>query len=554
MAKGLVKVLESQRAVLDGDRSSWLPLWKECGEYLLPWNTRFNTTETNRGDRRGQKVVDPAGTTALTTLSHGLVSGVTSPTRPWFMLGTPDPALNSYRSVKAWLESVRDLVLEVFLRSNLYTVLPTAYRDVGGFGVTAFAVVEDEEDIIRCYHYPIGSYSLGVSHRGVVDTCFREFKMTVGQMADRFGKDKLSIGSQNLLEQKPNSWVDVVHAVVPNPEKDPAKLEATKKAFLSVYYEKAGNEGNTLAESGFDEFPIMAPRWTTIGEDIYGSECPGFVALGLVKGLQELQRKKLKALAKQIDPALQAPSAMKRRVISLLPSDISYHDSSTTPDPIRPIHQVNTNLADVSNEIADTRRAIQRIFFEDLFMMISQSDRREITAYEIQVRQEEKILALGPVLERLNDEMLDPLISRTVSILERRGMIPPLPPELVGIPINIEYTSILSQARKLQDVNGIQQLGQAVMNLSAFDPSVRYKFDAMEAVDQLQSGLGVSASLVVDTKKAQQMAANDAKQQQMAQAMATAQQGAETAKTMSEANIDPAVLQQAANALQGATL
>ena len=49
---------------------------------------------------------------------------------------------------------------------------------------------------------------------------------------------------------------------------------------------------------------------------------------------------------------------------------------------------------------------------------------------------------LGPVLERLHDELLEPLIGRTFQIMARAGEIPPPPsPMLDGLRLQPEYVS-----------------------------------------------------------------------------------------------------------------
>ena len=54
-----------------------------------------------------------------------------------------------------------------------------------------------------------------------------------------------------------------------------------------------------------------------------------------------------------------------------------------------------------------------RAFFADLFLMLARTDNvQPITAAEVAARQEEKLIALGPVLERTNDELLDPMVDR----------------------------------------------------------------------------------------------------------------------------------------------
>ena len=87
-------------------------------------------------------------------------------------------------------------------------------------------------------------------------------------------------------------WFDVVHLTEPNINRDTGKLNARNKAFKSAYFELAGDGDKMLSESGYDESPILSPRWEINGEDVYGSNCPGMMALGTGKALQLEQIRK----------------------------------------------------------------------------------------------------------------------------------------------------------------------------------------------------------------------------------------------------------------------
>jgi hypothetical protein len=113
---------------------------------------------------------------------------------------------------------------------------------------------------------------------------------------------------------------------------------------------------------------------------------------------------------------------------------------------------VRLDLSHLAADIAEVQGRIKEAFYANLFLMMAESDRREITAREIDERREEKMLMLGPVLERLHDELLQPLVARVFRIMARNGLIPPPPPSLAksldGNGLRVEFISILTQARK----------------------------------------------------------------------------------------------------------
>lgn len=536
------------------ERESFINHWRDLSDYILPRQARFVTTDRNRGDRRNTKIVDNTATLAVRTLSSGMMSGITSPARPWFQLRTPDPSLNDYQPVKMWLDLVRTRMTEVFLRSNLYTTLPMTYADLGVFGTNAFAVLEDVEDVVRCYSFPIGSYMIGTSARGNTDTVYREYQMTVGQLVKEFGIENVTQSTKNLHDTNNlDAWIDVVHAVEPNQDFDERKPQSKYKRFISVYYEKGANGDKFLRESGFDDFPVMAPRWSLTGEDIYGHS-PAMDALGDIKALQLEQKRKAQAIDKLVNPPMTAPSSLRNQRASLLAGDVTYVDVSQGQQGFQPAYQINPRINELVLDIQENQGRIRRAFFEDLFLMIANDQRSNITAREIQERHEEKLLMLGPVLERLNDELLDPLIDRTFNIMIKFGMIPPPPKELQGMDLNVEYVSVMAQAMKLTGITGIERFMSFAGQMAQANPAVLDKVDFDQALDEYGSMVGIPPSIVKDDTMVQAEREARAKQQAIAQQSAMAAQNAQTAKSLSETEItDENVLGKMINGMRGAS-
>lgn len=534
------------------ERSSFIKHWQDLSDFILPRQARFTVTDRNRGDRKNSKIIDNTATLATRTLASGMMSGITSPARPWFQLRTPDPKLNEMMAVKQWLDLVRNRMQEVFLRSNLYTTLPITYSDLGVFGTHAFAVLEDDEDVIRCYPFPIGSYAIGASYRGNVDTIYREFQMTVRQLVQQFGIENVSTSTKNSWERGNREvWVDVVHAVEPNDAYDERKAASKYKRFKSCYYEKGAEGDKMLREAGFDEFPVMCPRWSLTGEDIYGHS-PAMDALGDIRALQLEQKRKAQAIDKLVNPPMIAPSSLRNQRASLLAGDVTYVDTTQGGQGFTPAYQINPRINELMMDIQENQGRIRRAFFEDLFLMIANDQRSNITAREIQERHEEKLLMLGPVLERLNDELLDPLIDRTFGIMMRMGLIPQPPKELEGIDLSVEYISVMAQAMKMTGITGIERLMSFAGNLAQANPAVLDKIDFDQTLDEYAQMVGVPPSLVKDDKTVESIRLTRQKQEQAMQQQAMMAQTAQTAKTLSETQItDDNAVGQMINQLRG---
>lgn len=540
MSDSLKQQLNKQLSQLKAERLSFEPHWRELSDFTRPRSTRFTASEVNRGDRRNSKIIDPAAVMAARTLSSGMMSGITSPARPWFRLATPDRDLMDYGPVKLWLETVEQRMNEVFNRSNLYQSLPLMYEDLGTFATGAMAVVADPQRVIRTVPFPTGSFYIANGADLSVDTAVREFSMTVRQVITEFGMDAVS----DTVKSQWNSgqygqWVNVVHAVYPNLDRQTGKLEAKHKAYKSVYYEATSTDDKLLRESGYDEFPIMAPRWEVNGEDVYGSSCPGMVALGSVKALQLLQRRKAQMIDKITNPPLQAPASIKSQRISTIPGGITYLSMSGAENEIKPLFQIPGGATNgLLEDIQDTRQIIDHAYFVDLFRMMQTVNTRSMPVEAVAEMREEKLLMLGPVLQRLDSELLDKLINRTFSVMAENNLLPVPPDEMQGMQLKVEYISVMAQAQKAIGVSSIERFIGFTSGIGQFKPDALDKINVDETIDAYAASIGVPPSVVATNEQVAQIRENRAQQQTMAQQMQMAQAAVGGAQALGNTPMD----------------
>ena len=329
---------------LRSERSSFEAHYKELSDNILASRGRFLTSDRNKGHKRNTKQYNNTGRRASRSLSAGMMAGMSSPARKWFRLGTHEKALREIGSVKRWLDSVERLLFAIFAESNFYNVLAQVYKELGTFGTAPMAIYENFDNVIRCQQFTVGSYFLGVNGQGFVDSFYREYQLSVGQLVSQFGLENCSLATQsNWRSGVTEAWVDLIHVIEPNDNRDMQTTQPPPMAWRSVYYEKSEHT-KFLRQKGFEEFPIMAPRWDVTAEDVYATECPGMTALGDIKQLQVQEKKKAQALDKLVDPPLQAPAEKKGKRISIIPGDTSYVDSRGPGTTIAPIYEVQPDF------------------------------------------------------------------------------------------------------------------------------------------------------------------------------------------------------------------
>jgi hypothetical protein len=446
----------------------------------------------------------------------------------------------------------------VFSKSNLYEILPTLYGDMAVFGTGAMLAEEDFDQVVRFYSIPVGSYCIANDSRGRATVFLRNFRMTVRQLVDKFGKGDIKATTPSgkpvfttmvqdaYMKGEMETWVDVVHFIQPNAEYDQGKALSKYKKFSSCYYERAVNDRNVpmndegfLRESGYDNFPVFVTRWETTGEDVYGTNSPGMVALGDIKALQLMHRRKAQAIEKMVNPPLQAPEAMRTQKLTILPGEVNYVDAREGMQGIRPVHDVNFKLNELAADITAHQNRIREAFFADLFLMMSNDDRNQrATATEVNERREEKLLALGPVLEQLNQDLLDPVIDLVYLLMDLQGLIPPAPEDLQGNPLKVEYISIMAQAQKLVSVAGIERFQQFMAQQMQLDPNAMDGVDSTQMVASYGETTSVQPGIVRSAEQTAAIKAQKAEQARAEQMAAQAPAMAQAANSLANAPMD----------------
>ena len=542
--------LLQRKSALWNERSSWITHWREISEYQQPRAGRFVVTDRNKGDKRGNDILDNTAVFGARTLAAGLMSGITSPARPWFRLEIKDKDLMEAGPVKNWLHSTAALLRRVFASSNTYRSLHTIYEELGLFGTASSIVLPNFQNVLHHYPLTIGEFALATDAEGHVNTLAREFQLTVEQLVGQFGKDNVSTTVRNLYDKGAyDQGVDVIHMVQPRHERDTRKKDGKNKRFASHYIEAGqDNFDRFLRESGFDIFPALTPRWVVTGNDVYGTS-PGMECLGDVKQLQHQQKRKSTAIDYQVNPLIQVPTSYKEAKKARLPGGVFYVDSVGPNQGIRSAYEVNLNLQHLMLDIQDVRERIRQAYYADLFLMLANDTRSGITATEVAERHEEKLLMLGPVLERLHNELLQPMIDIAFDHCAAAGILPEPPPELQGMELEVEFISVLAQAQRAVATQGMDRLLGAVGQLAQVKPEVIDKVNFDQVIDNYADAYGVDPKVIIPDDQVAKM--REARAQQMAQQQAAASmpQTIDSAKTASE--IDTQGLQDVLTSLQG---
>lgn len=519
------------------EMTTWRSEWIELRDYIHPFRGIFEGENPNKGSKRDRKLYNNSPYLAMRTCAAGLMTGMTPASRPWFKLGLDDPDLSDYGDVRGWLDRVQRMMYSIFAKSNIYNVLYSVYEELAAFGTAACIIQENYDTVIRGRTFTVGEYALSTNGNLTVDTFSRFVWMPVHAVVSEFGINNVTESTRSLYNlNQMDQWIRVKHIIEPNDTRIPGMANSNNKKYRSVYWEEGSPHNEYLRISGYDEFPVLSPRWDVVSSDIYGRG-PGFAALSNSKMIQVMEKDKLQALDKLVNPPLVAPGSAQNYGVNTLPGGISWIPDTAVNVGIKPAYQVNPDIGGIQQAIADTTNLINRSFYADLFLMLSYGTQGTMTAREVVERHEEKLQNLGPVVERLQTELLRPLIERTFAIMERTGILPPPPESVQGMDLKIEYVSTLSQAQKMVGTAAKEQIAAFTSSLLAINPEITDAIDWDELVQQYADDLGLPEGIVRADDDLEKIRTQRAQQMQAAQQSQQMQQMIQGAKTLSETDL-----------------
>ena len=503
----LASELKNNLSRLMEKRSTWESHWQEIADLMLPRKAEI-TKERARGDKRSTQIFDATGIHSLELLAASLHGMLTSSANRWFSLRYKEAVLNENDEAREWLEDSIDKMYLAFARSNFQQEIFENYHDLIAFGTSCLMVEEDEDDIIRFSARHIKEIYIEENKKGLIDNVYRKFKLTVDQAIQKFGAENLSKEINNTYKSNPYDEVEICHIVRPRSIYDGSKQDKKNMKFQSIYFEHGTD--HVISVGGFNENPYVVSRYLKSSTEIYGRS-PSMNALPDVKVLNKMVEHGLKASAKMIDPPLLVPDDSMLAPVRMTPGSLNYYRSGSR-DRIEPLN-IGQNTTVTLNAENARREAIAKMFHVDQLQV---QQNRTMTATEVLQRNEEKMRILGPVMGRIQSELLEPMINRVFSIMLRNRLFREAPPILANQEIDIEYVSPMALAQKGQELQNVMRGLELFGSLSQTMPVMDY-IDENGLVKQLVQTLGLPARMIKSDKEVQgiRMERQEAQQQQM---------------------------------------
>lgn len=519
--------------------SKWYAQHRDLSRFINPKRGFFEGFVPNWNAQIDYKLImdsDPAYFADI--LSAGMMSGLSSRSQPWFKLGLGNPEIEKMDEVKEWLAESEKILYRIFAESNIYDCFQGAYEELAIFSTSAFGIYEDYKSVIRGRSFTCGEYFLGNDASGRLNTFARTEWKTVDQIVNEYGWDNCSELVRNAYEKgQRDTYMQINYLCEPNDNYIPGRENFEGKLFRSTYWEAKATSNKVLKMSGFNEFPIMASRWKTVTTaDTYGSGGPGWMSKGDIKSLYRVLKDLYLAVAKVGDPPVVLGAGVEGTA-QLIPGGITRNSKETPQTGVTPAYQVNPDIAALQALVQFISNKISSRFFADLFMMMIKQDGTQRTAREVVEKQKDKLLILGPVVGRVQTDMLGPAIERSFAIASRAGVIPPAPIQIQGMTISIQYIGLLAQAQKMAATAALEQGVQFVGSVAGVFPESVDNVDIDAGIREYFDSLGVSPKVMRSPEEVAAIRQSRAEANQAAQQQEQAMAMVQGAKTLSETQV-----------------
>jgi len=552
------------------DLSIMLPEWRLAAAFVAPNRLRENLSNKAPGRRNDHRIIDNQAGRSLRTFVSGMMNGATPRARPWFNLTTNDIAKANTSSARKYFSKVEGIINNHFQVSNLYRVLPLAYKDVGVFSNSAFAMLPHVRYGFWFYPFAIGTYAFACDAEGNTNTFTRDFSLSVKQVVDQYAHltktghiDYANIPNWIEDHYKASRFLEVVvltTVIIPNGNYNPIKLSlnAYDKKFISYTYIQSGGAGlppqsssgfrneNSSGKSefikcsGFDYFPIITPRWEVQAEENYGVDGPTQIALSDIMAFQEMEKARLVGVDKLLRPPMVGHASLRRHQASILAGGITYVDDQGALAGFKPAFEVDPRMSELLLTQDKYSNSIRQSYFEDLFLMLSSEKTvSHVSAREIDEKASEKMTALAPALGQLDQDLNSKIIENAQIILEVAKRMPAKPKELEGEQLRPEYISIIAQAAKVSMMNSMERALNFASSVSQMnqDPSLLKLINSEMAIRQYMDYVALDPILIRDEDEFEEIQKEiSAQNQQQLEAQQDMQQ-ASAAKDLSAAKV-----------------
>jgi hypothetical protein len=488
-----------------------------------------------KGDKRTSDIFDSTASIALGRFGAILDSLLTPRNQTWHKLKIANEGIAKNREARLYFDEVTRLLFKYRYnpRANFTGQNQLVYKSLGAYGTGCLFIDElADEPGLRYKNIPLSQIYFAENHQGIIDKALRYFPLKARQAVQQFGP-KCPARISEVAAREPERDFFFIHCVKPRMDYDPKRRDFKSMRYASYYI--CADTQEMVAEGGFSSLPYSAPRYEQIENSPYGSS-PAMDVLPAIKTLNEQKKTILKQGHRAVDPILLMHDDGILSGFDMTPGAENYGGVNADGRPL--VHTLPIgNIAIGKDLMDDERDIIKDGFLVTLFQILVENN--QMTATEVLERAREKGILLAPTVGRQESEYLGPTIGREIDVLNRQGLLPPMPDILreAGGEYNLFFDSPLSRTQRAQEAAGLMRSVETSLNIAKFtgnmEPLDHYNWDVI--IPEVSDIQGVPAKWMNDIKKIQEMRKGRQQQQQTEQMIQAAPGVAAMTNAMSKA-------------------
>ena len=436
-------------------KEQWRTIYEDCYRYALPQRNLYDGyyEGTVPGQNKMNMVFDSTAIHSTQRFANRIQSGLFPPYKKWCRLepGNDIPAERK-AAVQTALDTYSEKMFTLLRQSNFDLAMGEFLLDlcVG----TAVMLIQPGDDINPIQFTPVPQYLIALEEgpNGTVDNVYRKYKVRAEALPRQYPDIELNDQLQRLIENKPQEMVELIEAVILDPER--------KDYCYHIIHEKTRDE---LVFRRMDTTPWIVARYMKIPGEVFGRG-PLVSALPDVKTLNKTLELLLKnasiacaGVYTAADDGVINPSNIRITPGSIIPVARNGGPQGASLAPLPRSGDFNVSQIVIN----DLRMNIKKTLLDDTLPPDNMSAR---SATEIVERMKELAQNLGAAFGRLITETMVPIIQRVLFIMDEKGLIQ-LPLKVNGLEVKVTPVSPLAKAQNLEEINEVMQFFQIANSL-----------------------------------------------------------------------------------------
>lgn len=381
---------------------------------------------------------------------------------------------------------------------------------------------------LRCTYF-------GTDSAGLVNEFTRRFPLRALEAVGRFGAENLPEKIRESAKGNDDEF-EFQHCCWPRQDYDPERLDAKGQPFESVYIAIVEGEKAVVEGTGYHEFPMPFPRYSTAPRQKYGPS-PVMRILGTIRLLNEMCFTTIRGAQLAVEPPVNLFDDGIMTQFSQTPRALNWGAVDDQGRQLAVPFQTGGRV-ELGLEMEEQRRMVIRdaLFARESEVLLSNPD---MTATQSVIVRQLLGQKAAPAGSRLQNEGIGPMTAREMGILERQGRIDAMPQGLAealeGEGLSLKYDNPLSRLLEMDEAQAVLVSLEQAAALESIKPGAMRRVKVDDALEKLWRANGAPADLLYDDDELK--AIKDQEQQQLdaAQALEAAPVIGETAEKLAKA-------------------